>query len=271
MKKILYYIPLLLFICSCEDVIDLELESSKPRLVIDAQFSVYTTETPVRTNGLIKLSLTTDFFSTEQSPVTNATVSITDLNSGTVYPFTSNGTAGYYQSLTTTFTPEFNTRYKLDINYDNEDYTSETTLIPTVPIDNVEQGDGILFDEDDTELIVSFTDHVNRDDFYIFDLDFGEFLTTSDEFFQGETFKFSYYYDDLSSGKEVVVKINGADEQFFNYMDLILAQSGESPGGPFQPSPSTIRGNIINSTNADNYALGYFRISETYEYTITIN
>ncbi|MGJ8731802.1 MAG: DUF4249 family protein [Cellulophaga sp.] len=270
MKKLAYIIPLLLFF-GCEDVVDIDVPSTEPKLVIDASFDVYTTESPVRTDGFVKLSLTTDYFDNENKPVNDANVTITDLNSGTLYPFTSNGNAGYYQSTTNNFTPEFNKTYQLNVVYNNNTYTAETTLIPSVAIDNVEQGDATLFDENDTELIVSFTDDASREDFYVFDLDFGEFLTTSDEFFQGETFKFSYFYDDLSSGKEVVIKLNGADEQFYNYMDLILAQSGESSGGPFQTTPATIRGNIINTTNEDNYALGYFNLSETYEYTITIN
>lgn len=270
MKKLLYYIPLLL-IFGCEDVVELEVPSTAPRLVIDASFSVYTTESPIRTDGFVKLSLTTDYFDTEDKPITTASVTITDLNSGTIYPFTSNGNAGYYQSISNNFTPEFGKIYQLDVNYDSENYTAETTLIPSVPVDEVEQGDNTLFDEDDTELIVSFTDNANRDDFYVFDLDFGEFLTTEDEFYQGEKFKFSYFYDDLSSGKEVVIKLNGVDEQFYNYMNLILEQSGESAGGPFQAPPATVRGNIINTTNEDNYALGYFNLSETYEYRIIIN
>lgn len=270
MKKLVYIIPLLLFF-GCEDVVDIDVPSTEPKLVIDASFNVYTTESPVRTDGFVKLSLTTNYFDTEDNPVTTADVFIVDLSSGTVYPFSSNGNAGYYQASSNNFTPEFNKTYQLNVVYNSNTYIAETTLTPSVAIDNVEQGDATLFDEDDTELIVSFTDNANRDDFYLFDLDFGEFLTTSDEFFQGETFKFSYFYDDLSSGKEVVIKLNGVDEQFYNYMDLILAQSGESSGGPFQTTPATIRGNIINTTNEDDYALGYFNLSETYEYKITIN
>ena len=103
----------------------------------------------------------------------------------------------------------------------------------------------------------------------MFDLDFEEFITTEDEFYQGEKFVFSYFYDKLEPGQDVTAKIMGLSEQFYNYMNLILEQSQD--GGPFTATPSTIRGNIINKTNPKNFALGYFHISQTYSFSFTIN
>jgi hypothetical protein len=49
---------------------------------------------------------------------------------------------------------------------------------------------------------------------------------------------------------------------------LILATGND--GNPFPTTPSAVRGNIINQTNSDNYAFGYFRLAEvaTKSYTI---
>jgi hypothetical protein len=43
-------------------------------------------------------------------------------------------------------------------------------------------------------------------------------------------------------------------------MNKIVATVGSS--GPFQTTPAAVRGNIVNQTNIDNYALGYFSLSE---------
>jgi len=53
-------------------------------------------------------------------------------------------------------------------------------------------------------------------------------------------------------------------------MRIILAISGSNNGSPFQSPPATVRGNIINTTDSSNYALGYFRLCEvdTKNYTI---
>ncbi len=271
MKKYLYYLSFLILIYSCEDVIDVNTPTTEPKLVVDANFNVYNTETPIRVDAWLKLSLTTDYFDTTEKVINNAQVSITNLTDGTVYPFASNGNEGFYQSQNDDFVPKFNDIYQLNILYNNEVYSAETKLIPSVPIDKVTQGDGLLFGENDTEIIIEFTDNADRNDFYLFDLDFGEFLTTEDEFYQGKTFVFSYFYDDLKSGQEITVKINGLEEQFYNYMNLILEQSGERGGGPFESPPATIRGNIVNKTNNNNFALGYFSMSEAHTYTFSIN
>ncbi|MCK0157215.1 DUF4249 domain-containing protein [Cellulophaga sp. F20128] len=271
MKKQLVYFLFLLLLSSCQDVIEIDTPSTTPRLVVDANFNVYTNQNPSQVEGSIKLSLTTDYFDIEKKPINDAQVSITNETDGTVYPFTAIDNSGNYKSPNDSFIPEFGNLYRLNILYSNENYSAETVLIPSVPIHKVTEGSGSLFGNDDTEIIVEFTDDPSRNDFYLFDMDFNEFLTTEDEFYQGETFVFSYFYDNLSSNQEVTIKIMGLEEQFYNYMNNILEQSGEGGGSPFQPTPSTIRGNIVNTSNSANFALGYFSISETYAYTLTLN
>ena len=53
-------------------------------------------------------------------------------------------------------------------------------------------------------------------------------------------------------------------------MFILLQQIEEQGGGPFETQPATVRGNIINQTNPDNFALGYFRLSEVDEFIYTI-
>lgn len=271
MKKILQFFFVILILTSCEDVIDLDLPTADPKLVVDASFNVFSGEDPIRVEGGVWLSLTVNFLNGEPTYVDNAQVSITDLDNGTVYPFSYTGNEGLYLPENINIIPEPDSEYQLTVIYNNETYQATASLIPTVPIDNITQGDGSLFGGDDTEIIVEFQDDPNRDDYYLFDLDFSEFITTDDEFYQGEKFVFSYFYDKLEAGQNVNVKINGLDEQFYDYIGLVLEQSGESSGGPFQTTPSTVRGNIVNLTNSENFALGYFSISETYNFPFTIN
>jgi len=162
--------------------------------------------------------------------------------------------------------------YLLQVNVNNVIYLATTKFVPTVPIDNLVQGDGDLFGEDETELQITYTDIADRDDFYIFDFDFGNFLVSEDEFYQGQEFEFSYFYDeDLNTGDEVEVSILGCDESFYNYIDLLIEQS-EGNFGPFETPAVTVRGNFINATDIDNedtfdnvdnpnnFALGCFAI-----------
>ena len=170
----------------------------------------------------------------------------------------------------------------LQITHQGKRYYAQTEYAPTVPIDNLEQGTDTFLDEEETEIIVTFTDNGDEDNFYLFDFMNSEFLVVEDEFFQGQQFSFSYFSDDeITAGETVTVSILGATEEFYNYMDLVLEQT-ENNGGVFQTPVATVRGNVFDITGLDNinlfdnverpndYALGYFAMVQEYTATLTI-
>ena len=271
MKKITYFIALILCI-SCEDVIDVEVPEGEPKLVIDASLEFFKTEIPLTVEGGVRLSLSSPFFENDVNPVNNATVFITNLSNGTVINFFESQDSGFYFPIRIDQISEFDTDYELTVIYNEETYKATTRVIPTVPIDSIRQGDRVLFGDDEKEVIVSFTDDGNRDDFYLFDFDFNLFLPSEDRFYQGENFTFSYFYEDLDLilGKEVTIKILGIDQRYFNYFNIILEQAEQNGGNPFQTPPAQIRGNFVNITNPENNALGYFNLSEANRFLIVI-
>ncbi|UWX53649.1 hypothetical protein NYZ99_10715 [Maribacter litopenaei] len=107
------------------------------------------------------------------------------------------------------------------------------------------------------------------------------FTVTEDEFYQGQRFEFSYFYEDIEPGQELTISILGADESFFNYMNQIIVQAGGDQG-PFQTPAATVRGNIFNVTGIPNpedlesieqtedFPLGYFAVVQEYQSNITI-
>ena len=46
-------------------------------------------------------------------------------------------------------------------------------------------------------------------------------------------------------------------------MSAIIEQTEEG-GDPFKTTPTTVRGNIYNSTRAEHYPMGYFSMAESY-------
>ncbi|RKN14245.1 DUF4249 domain-containing protein [Aquimarina sp. AD1] len=271
MKKLLYLIIGLSIITSCEDVIDVDVPNGEPKLVIDASFEIYLDETPVDALGGVRLTLSAPFFNDGVPTVSNATVFITHLSDNSVVNFIESlNEPGFFIPEDPNLIPEFDIDYELTVIYEGETYKATTQLIPTVAIDNVEQGDGTLFDGDETEVIVFFTDEGNREDFYLFDFDFNLYLPSEDRFYQGESFNFSYFYEDMVGGEQVTIKILGIDERYYNYSNILIEQSEQDGGNPFQTPPAQIRGNIINTTNPDNFALGYFNLSEANRFQFTI-
>lgn len=271
MKCLVYILIIILTITSCEDVIDVEVPNSDPRLVVDASFEFYFNEDPIAVDGYLRLTMSAPFFDGNVTAVDNAIVYITNIEDNTIVNFEASGDDGFYiPEEDSEIIPEFDVLYELTVIYNDETFKATTQMYPTTLIENVEQGDGTLFEGDETEVKVTFTDNGTRDDFYLFDFDFNLLEVSEDRFYQGESFTFSYFYEDVLSGQDLTIKILGIDERYFNYAGLLIEQSEQEGGNPFQTTPALLRGNIINITNPENYALGYFNLSEAHRYHFTI-
>ncbi|WP_411031708.1 hypothetical protein [Spongiimicrobium sp. 3-5] len=284
MKKILFLVFIILIFTRCEDVVEIDVPEEEPRLIVDALIRV--DESLPIVNAVIKVSLTSPFFGTippanlRQISITNLALPTTPNPNFIILEENEPGT-GIYEVLTTI---DFfqDGELLLQIDYEDQIFLASTRYVKTVPIDNLEQGNGTLFEDDETEIIITYTDDGSREDFYIFDFDFDEFLVTEDTFFQGQQFQFSYFYDqDLQPGQEVEISILGADLSFYNYMNQLIEQSGDD-FNPFATPVATVRGNISNFTDLDNieffdnvdlpnnFALGYFAVVQEFKQTITI-
>ncbi|NNE77475.1 MAG: DUF4249 family protein [Pricia sp.] len=272
MKKLLSLILVLISLTSCEDVIEVDVPSDEPRLMVDALMRIDTTDSSSSYVAEVKVGLTSDFFGSI-SPVQLQQITITNTSlSESIELLESQSNSGVYRQDTSI---DFMTSGDLilEIMYNDVRFRATTAYVPAEPIDKLEQGEATLFSGEETEIIVAFTDNPNRDDFYLFDFDFSQYLVTEDEFYQGQTFEFSYFYDEgLESGRIIDVSIIGVDEGFYNYMNQIIVQAGGDQG-PFQTPAATVRGNIIRvkSTNSrDDFAMGYFAVCQTFSEMITI-
>ena len=264
LKQLILLISLGALSTACEEVIQLNLPTETPRLAIDASLLMSPNQTFTQ---VVKLSLSGNFYQEENPVVSNASVQLVDLTNNQILNFVYDATL---ENFKMDFTPTFNTDYKLRVVYENETYESSIEqLMHAVPIENLEQGGNTLFSGDEKEVIISYTDSAERDDFYLFDFGYQLYLATKDEFYQGNLFTFSYFYDDLLAGDQAVIKIMGIDERHFNFMTILIDQT-EDGGNPFNTTPSTVRGNLSNLTNPDHYPMGYFRLSETYSASLVL-
>lgn len=257
-KKLFPFLYLfLLVLCSCEDVVEVELQENPPRLVVDA--SLLWRKGAPGNDHTIRLTTTAPYFEEDVPPAMGATVSVTDVH-GRKFIF-EEVAPGIYRNEN--FISSFGNPYELKIEYDGESYLATEEFIPTPALEYVVQTNNGGFGGDNTELRVFYTDPGEMDNYYFF-----RFLHESlsiqiydDEFTNGNlTFAF-FSEEDLDPGEEVGFEIQGISRRFYNYMFILRSQSGNG-GGPFQTQPTTVRGNVVNITNPDNFALGYFRMSE---------
>ncbi|TXD46519.1 DUF4249 family protein [Polaribacter sp. IC073] len=268
--KIIPFLVLLIF-ANCEKVVDVELPTIEPKLIIDASFEVLFDETPVTANTVVKLKLSADYFEETIPTVTDAVVYITNLSDNVVIPFLDINSNGVYTPMTT-FIPVDNTIYELTVIYKNEVYKGKATKVKSTIINNIQQGNETLFSEDQIELKIVFTDTITTEDYYLFNIDSYNYITIEDRYFNGSEYLFSYYYEDenIEFPKDIKIKLSGITKDYYTYFRVLLSQSGVNGGGPFQSVPSSLLGNIINTTNETNFPLGYFHISETDSYNITL-
>lgn len=268
MKKCFFLILLSVIFVSCEDVIDVDLNEAEERLVIEA--SLFKQKGFTGSNQQIRITKTRGFFEDSLTTVEDAVVSVTKDN-GQVFVFP-HDTAGYYRA--SDFNVELLEKYHLKVEVDDEIYSAEETFIPVSRIDSITQRDDAGFSGEEIELKAYYTDPAGEENFYLFSfiVNFIEFPTTEifdDEFFDGNTIFALYQEEDLEPGDEVIIQNFGMSEQFYNYMFILLSQIGDA-GGPFQTQPATVRGNIINETNPDNFPYGYFSLSESDQFTYTV-
>lgn len=266
MKKILLYSILLfttLFTTSCEEVVNVELDNSNPKLVIDAIIKWQKGTTGE--NQTIKLSLTNDFYTNEILPANGAMVTITN-SSDVVFNFIEVPTTGEY--VCDNFQPVIGETYRLEILYEGDIYTATSTLYATPDIINVTQetvpGIG---GEDEIQIKFFFQDNGLEENYYLLGVknpnkQIPEYGVVSDEFFQGNVMFGFYGSSETEPGITLDLSVQGISKSYHNYMNKLITIAGSGSGNPFATPPATIRGNITNTTNNNNYPLGYFELGE---------
>ena len=275
-----FKLVILLFVmslASCEDVIDVDVQTAPSRLVIEA--SLDWEKGTTGSNQAIKLSKSTPYFdTTTNTGVTNASVKVTNDNDNTEFVFAHQSNGVY---VTTGFIPIANQSYTLEVIYNGETYTANETLTTVTDITNITQSREDGFNDEDLEVKVIFTDPEDEENYYLFKFQRqGDLLPIlengDDEFANGN--KITWWYekeeDDETDkieafmpGDIVNIELYGISEAFSNYIGILIEQS--EGAGLFSTTPVPLRGNCINTTNADNYAFGYFRLTQVVKTSYT--
>lgn len=272
-----YIVFAILIICSsCTDVIDVEVPNASPRLVVEA--SIDWEKGTAGNEQSIQLSTSTPFFDSQSIDiVTGAEVSVTNMDDGNVFIFEDQNNGNY---TTQNFIPIVDGDYLLEIKYNGDIYQAQERLIPVVDISNVYQSTENGFDDEALEVNVTYVDSAGIDNYYLFKFQkegalLPELQDISDEFTDGnETTLFYELLEDedinqkeFEPGDIVNIDFFGISERYFNFIQLLISQNED--GGPFSATPVSIRGNCVNLSNQDQYAYGYFRVTQTVKTSYT--
>ena len=251
-----------LFLTGCEKVVNVDIETAPPRLVVDA--SIDWLKNTAGNQQKIVLSTTTGYYSPEFPGVSGAEITVTNA-SNTVFKFVE--TPGTGQYICSNFLPVIGQTYNLKIVLNGETYTaSETfTAVPKIE-DHIDQNNQGGEAGDEVEITFYYKDDADQANAYLNSVSqphtaFPELEVEDDEHSNGNLMQESYSHEKFKAGDQVDIKLYGISKSYYNYMFKLILASGND-GNPFPTTPSAVRGNIINQTNSNNYAFGYFRLTE---------
>lgn len=261
---------LLLHCTACEDVIEVDLPTAEPRLVVEASL-LWKKETSGNFQ-VIRLSLSTDFYSNIIPPVSDAMVQVIN-STGNIFSFMHQDEENEGLYICNNFLPEIGETYTIHIVYNDNVYEGTETLyeVPEL-VDVTESTEGFL--DDQIVIKAFFNDPVDEDNYYMHRFrreEHGpEYAVFDDEFVNGNYTYTVRIYDDLESGETMLIDLIGISQRYYNYMEKLFITTSEGNIGPFRVAPSALRGNIINITNPDKNPYGYFALAEvsTIAYTV---
>ncbi len=261
-----------LYLSSCTERIEIELDDTYDRLVVEGNI---TTDTLVHS---FFLSKTSSYYYDQAAPeISGANISIID-NLGNTTPL--NEIVGGQYSTPNNFYGIAGRTYEMQIELENEIggskyFESSAELVSVNPIDSIGIGFNSSFGEEGYWIVKLYaTDPGGIENFYMFNVyKNGELMTdtldkvsfTDDRLFDGN---FTYgigvayfnnaEYQKFEIGDSITLQMAGLNkEQYIYYNEVIRATSFQNPmfGGP----PANVNGNISNG------AFGYFgAFSTTY-------
>ncbi len=266
MKKFHYIFAIIfaVLLTGCEDVVQVDLNTAAPRLVVNG--SIQWQKGTQGNEQQIKLTTTTGYYDTTIPTVSGAAVFVTNSDNVT-FNFTEEvANSGSY--LCHTFIPEIDKIYVLTVVLNGQTYTATETLKSVSPITTITQNDQGGFSGKDIEIKTFYNDPGDADNYYLFKYKASinaipSYDVSDDKFYQGNEFFGYYTNEDIKSGDTLDITIYGTSKRYFEYMSKLILIAGGGGGGPFGTAPASVRGNIVNQTNPENYAYGYFNLSET--------
>ena len=264
MKKATLLISLFIsiFLASCEEVVDVDLDTAPPKLVIEA--AINWQKGTAGKQQTVKLSTTTGYFENVIPTVSGATIFIKN-SKNEQFNFVEVQKTGRY--VCSNFVPVIDENYTLTVISNGNTYTATETMKSVAPITRIEQNNEGGITGDEIEVRAFYNDPADADNFYLYKYVYSNKVTSTyyvseDKFFQGNEYFSKSDDDDLKIGNEIEITHYGISKQYYNYMSILVSIAGSNVGGPFQTPPATVKGNIINTTDKANYPLGYFSLSE---------
>ncbi|KAA3613063.1 MAG: DUF4249 domain-containing protein [Calditrichaeota bacterium] len=245
-------VPVLLFMFACEEIIEIELNSSNPNIVIEGNV----TDQPGPYQ--VKITQTTDYYNPDSIPtISNAEVQISD-NLGNTEVLTKLGN-GLYETQAIQGTP--GRTYTLQVLHDGESYNATSFMPHAINIDSFyyTQEEGNFRDKNNYKLVCVFKDNAGIDDYCrikVFknnELESGYFLYNG-RLSDGNRIEFDRFrVQEIKQNDKIQLDLLTIDKTVYEYYSTLSDAIASDPRGL---GSSEVLANP--NSNISGGALGYF-------------
>ncbi|MEO7463268.1 MAG: DUF4249 domain-containing protein [Ferruginibacter sp.] len=247
MKRICFFLGIIMTLGSCEKVIDINLKNNEPLLVAEGEIKEGVHDVNVY------LTYTSDYFAPgSPSPVGGAVVKLTDSIGTYTFPEVS---PGRY------VLPGYNARarqtYSLAIQQAGKTYAASAYLPPVVVLDSIsyKYETASAFTDAGYLIYAEFNDPPATDNYYRIKLTVNDTLRNKpedlfvfdDQLTNGRHIKIPIFIKRFKKGDRIHMELIGMDEKVYKYfltLTTIISTSGQPSAAPANPI-SNFSGNIL--------------------------
>ncbi|PBQ32439.1 hypothetical protein CNR22_11885 [Sphingobacteriaceae bacterium] len=275
--KFFFFFTGVLFLSSCEDVVQIKLDEGSKLYVIDA----FVNDLPGKQT--IRVLTNDNYFSNREAPpVAGANVLLKDLTDGSQYVFTDAGNGNYvYNVGASEVMSKRDHQYELNVSIDGTTYTSLTTQKRTAVIDSIsaEYDDGTsgfgsaqpayfcgLWAKDKVDANVDYYwIKTSRNDTLFDDINIcidGTGGPVTDASFDSTYFTppaTFLGFRSYQSGNTCKVEVHSIARE--TYYFFVQAQAQINNGGLFATTPENVKTNIVTPADAKTKAVGWFNMA----------
>ncbi len=252
----LFALPILIFLISaCEDVIQIDLNSSNPATVIEAK--IYDMPDSNGFYNRIDISKSTNYFQPGNYPkIDDARVSVTD-NDGNRYDFNGLGN-GVYNCPT--LKSELGLSYRIDVSIGNKSFSATSSVNDKIKIDSLYIESRTMPGKKVYFVHVLFKDNPDKVNYariflFINGVKQPNYRAYSDRLTNGNDVELQLFAgENVTWGDLIKVEIDSIDKAVFEYFKTLVNVQANRSNSNGQVAPAN------PLTNWNNNALGYFSV-----------
>jgi hypothetical protein len=256
LRKSSVFALFILVFASCEKVIQVDLNSSDPQIIVEATMSDTISE-----KAEVRLSRSVNFSESNTFPaVANAAVTITDLTDNKIDTL-KESVAGFYKS--SKLSGQEGHSYLLTVKTDGKTLTSTANIPRKVKLDSIEIRGQVFFGSINYQIIPKYKDIKGIGDNYRFVLSVNgkrqdDIFVFTDELSDGNPNgrplnrgRSSDSTENIKLGDRIDIEFQCIDKGVYDYFNTLRVRGGGGPGGGGATPANPV-------TNIKGGALGYF-------------